>query len=215
MSLAAVLIVSQKRARLVQEKILPVVLKNGFDEVVVVGDFWDGDGYRYLPVAPLTRSTTDALVKRDVGTLATRSDYLLYLCDDHVPDSGFVDRFQGYTGDRNGWDVLVPARFCHVQNLKVPLNTGGNPMLPSLENPEDAVFAASRAWHTPPTSGYCAGHAGVFRRDLIQRCPWTAMPHDRLWDVFASQIQQQMGAKFVWAPDLAVFDLEVEAMPWR
>ena len=215
MSLAAIIIVSQKRARMVQEQILPVVLQNQFDEVAVVGDFWDGAGYRHIPVPPITRTTVDALIKRDAGTVATTAPVVAYFCDDHAPAPDFAAKYRECLEPRTDWDVLVPARFCRTQNLKVPLNTGGDPMLPSLPNPEDAVFAAHRVWDTPPKTGYCAGHAGVFRRELIQKCPWTAMPHDRIWDVFASQIQQNMGAQFVWSPLLEVFDLEPEAMPWR
>ena len=149
-----------------------------------------GDGYRFLNVPPLTRSTTDALVKRDVGTLATTADWVFYLCDDHavrtltlpIPDDQF--------------DVCVPGRVSqHHQLGLVRLNMG-----------MDA---------NDPNRPYCGGHAGLFRRSLIQQRPWTAMPHDRLWDLRASQIQVAMGARFVESDAIVVQDLEPGAEPWK
>src|SRR6185295_9328689 len=35
-------------------------------------------------VPDMTKTTIDALIKRDVGTVATKSDWLFYLSDDHA-----------------------------------------------------------------------------------------------------------------------------------
>jgi len=187
LSVACILIVSEKRVPLVREKILPSVLDAGFDEVCWVGDGEPGEGYRFLPVPPLTRTTNDALVKRDVGTVATTSDWLLYLCDDHA--------FRGAWGeDFSDADVIVPQRYCTVNGQRIPLNMGFDT--------------------NDPNFPYLGGHAGFFRRSLIQARPWTSMPHDRLWDLHASRIQMQMGARFAQSQSLVVEDLEPEARPW-
>lgn len=187
-SVACVLIVSEKRIPLVKAKVLPSVLDKGFDEIVWVGDGEPGEGYRFLHVPPLTRTTTDALVKRDVGTAATTSDWLFYLCDDHALGPGEIPT--GSTAD-----VVVPSRYCQFEGLVIPLNMG--------------MTVAD------PNAPYCAGHAGLFRRKLIQRRPWAAMPHDRLWDLISSRQQMAMGATFEQSMSWGVEDLEPEHSPWR
>lgn len=187
LSVACVLIVSEKRIGLVQEKVLPSVLDKGFDEIVWVGDGEPGEGYRFLNVPKLTGTTTDALVKRDVGTVATSSEWLFYMCDDHALVQA------DWPTDGN---VFVPKRVSrHPTRGVIPINMGLDP--------------------NDPNRPYCGGHAGLFHRSLIQRRPWTAMPHHRLWDLISSRIQMQMGAEFVEAPGIVIQDLEPEASPWQ
>ena len=191
MSVACIIIAGGKRTALIDEKILPSVLPQGFDEVLVVGEHHpDGTAYRYLHVPDLTKTTTDALVKRDVGTVATDARTLVYLSDDHGLAPDFLATLRTVP---HGWDVLVPSRWCRgPMGEAIRLNMGATELVP-----------------------YCGGHAGVFRRWVVQVCPWTAMPHDRLWDLLASQIQQTLGARFVHVPQVAIEDLEPEREPWK
>ena len=192
---ACIVIASEKRHALVRTVVVPSVLAQApaFDEVVVVGDWPDADdlpGVRYLCVEPLLRTTTDALCKRDAGTVATTSDTLVYVCDDHALDPHFTRDLHAVLGE--SWDVLVPNRYTYVDTQRIPLNNGEH-------------------------ARYCGGHAGVFRRALIRALPWSAGPHDRTWDVTMSRAQQALGADFRYYPRLgiAVQDLEPEAQPWR
>ena len=188
MSIACVLIVSTKRIPLVREKVLPSVLHAGFDEIVWVGDGEPGEGYRFLRVPKVLGTTTDALIKRDVGTVATIADRIFYLCDDH--------RIVRADWPPDEYDLVVPWRSAQHPTLgQVRLNMGLDP--------------------ADPNRPYCGGHAGLFRRSLIQRRPWTAMLHDRLWDLHASRIQMEMGAVVAEWPGIVVEDLEPEAQPWR
>src|SRR5258705_13359524 len=101
---------------------MPSVLVKGRDETVVVGDFHSGDGWRHLPFRPLTGSTIDALFKRDVGTVATSSDYLFYICDDHRihPDfSHDLAEFLESHPDLGPKDIIVPGRFCERNDEKI------------------------------------------------------------------------------------------------
>lgn len=190
MSVACVIIASEKRHQLVKDRVLPSVLRF-LHEIYVVGDFEEGEGYTYLPVPPLTRTTNDALVKRDVGTLATQADWVLYLSDDHA-----LAEWDCFHPHQATADIIVPKRFCTGHGGVVPLNMGLDPL--------------------DPNAPYCGGHAGLFRRSLIVRRPWCTMPHDRLWDLYASSIYRSMGARIVEAPSgFAVEDLEPEAEPWR
>lgn len=186
--LACIIISDGRRRSLVETKVLPSVLPQGFDEVIVVGDHCAGERYRYLHVPPLTNTTTDALVKRDVGTLAANCDYLTYLCDDHALHWDFATQVRAFCGAT--WDVLVPSRW-------VEHPSSGRIQIPMGE-----------------AEGYCGGHGGVFRRWVIEARPWTTMPHHRLWDVLSSQEQLKIGARFVYVPSVAIEDLEPENRPW-
>lgn len=171
-TIACIVIASEHRKKLVYEHVMPSVFKQPFDDVILVGDWEDGPGERwhYLRVPPMTRTTNDALVKRDVGTLATTADILVYLCDDHLLAPPFADELRKVC--REPWDVLVPNRF--DRNYR-RLNMGER-------------------------EGYCGGHAGVFRRRVIQQRPWSSMPHHRNWDLLASGVQQNNGARFTFCP---------------
>lgn len=197
MTLACVIIAHDKRRDQVYGPVLNSVLDQQphFDEVVVVANWAHarsvGDVARFLCVAPLTNTTTDALVKRDVGTLATSAPNIVYLCDDHALAPNFTRDLMDVLAEP--WDVLVPNRYTLVGTDTVPLNMG----------------EAER---------YCGGHAGVFRRTLIERCPWSAGPHDRLWDKHMSWKQQtDLHARFLWKPraGIAIRDLEPQNSPWR
>lgn len=187
MSVACVVIASAKRIPLLDDVVLPSVLQAGFDEVVVVGDFHPGDGYRYLAIPPVTSTTVDALIKRDVGTLATNSDWLFYVCDDHA-----VRRIGQVPKDP--MRIGVPSRYCYIENMIVLLNMG-------LDTRD-------------PNSPYCGGHAGLYSRKLIQASPWMTMPHDRLWDLLASKLLCQNGAILTPLTDWEVEDMEPQAQPW-
>ena len=142
MTWCAAIIVSEKRAELVAQQILPAIRVCCPDELLIVGDFAAGSGYRYLPVPPLTHTTTDALVKRDVAALACTSSWIAYFCDDHKPANTFgeeMGRLPFLTAD-----VFVPARYA------------------SQPGHEGERLNMGERDH------YCGGHAGVFRRSLIQ-----------------------------------------------
>lgn len=193
MSLAVVVIASERR----RETTFPHVLDSvrlqvpGAEEIVVVADFpVAASGVRSLVVPPMTRTTCDALVKRDVGWMATTADHILYLTDDHALDTDFVQRYLERYAFRTDWDILVPARYCHRELERVWLNVGRD-------------------------YSYCSGHAGIFRRVLGQCLPWSATYHHPNWDVLHTHQLVAIGAKLMYAEqDLAVVDLEPEAEPW-
>lgn len=191
MTIACVVIAGGTRAHLLDGRILPDLLRLGvFEEIVVVGEHHDGEGYRYLPVPALTRTTVDALIKRDVGTLATTADLLCYLSDDHTIREFDRSALGGHE-DLNAWGCLVPSRVSvHPKRGLVLIPNGAD-------------------------DGYCAGHAGLFTRAMIQAMPWTTMPHDRLWDVWASQRQQAAGYRFISSSAVVIEDLEPQARPWE
>ena len=190
-TIACILIAQWKREALIDQYILPSMLKAEFDETLVVGDYKPSAGYRYLEFPPVTATTMDALWKRDIGAEATTSDVLVYLSDDHCLGPGFGTVLRQSVLTR-GWDALVPQRRTHqgVYGKSIPLNMG-------------------------LTEQYCAGHAGIFRRYVLQRCPWGATPHTLVWDLGHSRWMQAEGFRLVGAPqDLMVEDVE-GSEPWK
>jgi len=187
-----VIVASKHREQLLTESVIPSVLAQKFSEVVVVGDYREGDGYRYLHVPPMLKNTVDALVKRDVGTAATTSPVVLYLCDDHAIVGDFrltVDRWF----EQDETDVLVPSRFAdHPRHGRIRINNGERDM-------------------------YCGGHGGVFKREVIQSRPWSAQPHHRLWDLYASEAQLADGWRFATmrSQSVGILDLIPEGNPWQ
>lgn len=167
---------------------MPPIYNMGFDEIVVVGDYHENyPHFRYIHVPDMLKNTTDALIKRDIGTLATTSEWILYLSDDHTVGEDFTIHFNSYSWNA---DVLIPSRWTeHPKQGRIRIPMG---------DPE-----------------YCGGHGGIFRRWVIQARPWTSMPHDRIWDVLASKVQFDMGARFIVAPQLEIQDMEPEACPWQ
>lgn len=183
---AVVLITAGKRTKLVDDLILPSVLGQGFREVVVVGTHHEGAGYRYLPVPSVTGTTVDALIKRDVGAVATVSDTLLYLSDDHLLLDGWAAEWERWHDQP--WDVLVPARYAVRDGALVPINNGCHPK--------------------DPNAPYCAGHAGLFRRRVLQARPWMAAPHDLFWDLGHSRQLLRSGFTLTPVEGLAVCDVD-------
>ena len=190
MSVACVIVAHARRKMLVLDTILPTVLDQGFASVIVVGDSEPGIGYRHLPVPDITRTTNDALVKRDVGALAAGDvDAVLFLSDDHALDPDFLSVFcERYAG--RPWDVLVPSRYCERDGERIYLNVG-----------EDL--------------GYAGGHGAIYRRHALSACPFSAGPWDRLWDLYHSHWMIQCGFRFQYADkDLSIVDSEPSASPW-
>lgn len=199
---ACVIIASEARKALVFDRVLPSVLRQGFDDVVLVHDwphstFYVEGKWTEVRIGPVQRNTRDALLKRDAGTLATTAPTIVYLCDDHALAPNFLAALHDVLDEP--WDVLVPNRCTRLPDTDeyVRLNMGER-------------------------DGYCAGHAGVFRRYLVEACPWMSFAfgewaHVRVWDVNSSLEHRRRGARYVFHPraGIAIEDLEPEREPWR
>lgn len=216
MSLAICVISHDKRIDKL-ERIYADILAQRPDEVLIVADtspppwYHPPHWYPSLPpeehprphyskpgwvsVVPVTQTTVDALIKRDVGWMATRSDYICYLADDHTLGRGFVETFRAdyeYAGSARGgrWDILCPQRFCMDGELRRPLNVG-------------------------QAEGYVSGHAGIYGRAVNRAMPWMSGSHHRNWDLIQTHAQVAAGFVLRYATqDLFVEDLEPEAKPW-
>jgi hypothetical protein len=185
MSLAVVVIASEKRMNTTFPAVMQSVLAEQPDEIVCVADFYNPGPWKHIQIPVYTRTTLDALIKRDVGFVATQSDSIMYLSDDHVLTPGFVQAFRDHEQE---WDILVPARWCMKYEDKVGLNMG-------------------------QATNYCAGHGGIYRRRCGHTLPWTAtIPHPN-WDVIHSHHLIANGLTMKYSDTLFIQDIE-GGTPW-
>lgn len=213
-TVACIVIASERRQELVGARVMPSVLSQCFDEVVLIGDWMPGrnekwpEPIRYICVEPMLRNTIDALVKRDVGALATTADVLVYLCDDHRLGPNFLVDLREVIDEE--WDVIVPNRFCIVPKVMVDVS-GKRP--PEVLAGSESVVSLNNG----ERDGYCGGHGGIFRRHVITRRPWSAHSHTPYWDARSSFAMRLAGARFVWHPraGIAIEDIEPNAQPWK
>lgn len=174
------------RFDLVRTQILPSVLAQGlFREVLVVGEFKFGTGYRYLHVPDVTKTTIDALMKRECAASVSTADYLLYLCDDHLLAWEWPT---GWAATRSGWDILVPTRLTEAGGQLHRINGGLDP--------------------ADPNAPYCGGHAGIYRREVLRARPWMTAPHDLFWDLGHSRQCLDAGFTIAGSERLAVVDID-------
>ena len=191
MSLAVCVIASEKRRETTFPLVLDSVRAQSPDEIVVVADFpVEAKGVRSLMVPAMTRTTCDALVKRDVGWLATTTHAVCFLCDDHAIAPGFIDAYWRHYAPREDWDACAPTRYCLRDGERVWLNMGRD-------------------------EGYIGGHAGIYRRICSVMQPWAATYHHPNWDVLHTRQLVQLGARVLYASEsLAIQDLIPEDRPW-
>lgn len=189
MSLACVVIASEKRMNTTFLNVMASVLTEPFDEVVVVADFHCAGTWRHLMVPAITKTTIDALIKRDVGWVATHSENVLFLSDDHRVQPGFVAAFREHYEHKFFWGLLAPSRFVIKDGARIALNVGER-------------------------EKYVAGHGGIYRRASGRILPWTAIAHHRNWDMTHSHYLIANGAIPLYAgDDLAIEDIE-GGQPW-
>lgn len=188
MNLDCAIIVSAHRQELVRDHVLPSVLRQGcFDEVMVVGDYWHGRGYRYLPVPAFHGNTLDALTKRQEAFEESTADAILYLCDDHRLLNIWDTEWSAWKDAQ--WDVLVPARYTQGAGRLVEINNG-------LDRRD-------------PEAPYAGGHAAIFRRRALARHPWNqTYLHDRCWDLLHSRAILADGGVIAHCADLRVCDID-------
>ena len=192
--IACVILAGPNRNDLITEKVLPSVMGHPFTEILVVGQYRDGNGYRYLHVPSVTGTTVDGLIKRDTAAVATEAPVIVYLCDDHRLSPTFYDELEGYLPDE--WDLLAPSRYTMREGMQIPLNMGRR-------------------------EGYIGGHGIIVRRSALRILPWMAGLHKgdaaRIWDVTHTLDAAKRGVRVAYAPDgvLGIEDIEPGAQPWR
>jgi hypothetical protein len=212
MTLAIVVIAHERRMNTTFPRVMQSVLDERPDEVVAVADFHNAGPWRHLMIPAFTRTTIDALVKRDVGWAATTTDTVMYLSDDHCLHPGFVKAFQDYEEDES-WDIIAPTRFCRPP-AALPLPVPKQKAKKGQRKKKEPVQQGVRL-NMGEATRYVAGHGGLYRRRIAKILPWTAtIPHAN-WDVIHTHHLIANGAKLIYAKDdLMIEDIE-GGEPWK
>ena len=169
------------RYGILKEKMLPVALQQGFDEVIVAGVFEEGDGYQYVPVPPRYRDRRDALWQREMGARYATGDILVFSHDDHSLEDNFRYNLAAVWGrTTHTWDLIIPRRIHGITGAE--LNNGKE-------------------------TGYMGGHALVMKRWLWAQVSWTSVDSE-WWDTSMTRLWKEAGGKLVWAEDLVHIDVE-------
>lgn len=153
----------------------------GFDEIIVVGNYKVGTGYKYIEVPPHVRTRADGLIQREVGARHATGDVFVFCHDDHCPGYDSVDILRKhYSYNQHQNDLLIPKRVHHKTNAE--LNNGR----------ED---------------DYMGGHCLAMHRSLWAEVPWTST--DLIfWDVVMTRLWREAGANLIWHDKLIHYDLE-------
>lgn len=210
--IACVVPATAKRQQLIEEHVIPSIAAEGLYPTIIgdLGPAWAADYgwkdarsgiYRHWP--PMTGTTLDALLKRDIGTwlaneLVGRHWATVFLADDHALLPGFGARLKQRVAEKpqygspdQAWHVLIPSRYAdHPEQGRIEIPNG-------------------------QAEGYCAGHCGVWRDWVTWDRPFSTYPRHPNWDLLGSIEEQQRGIKFVHDPELKVLDLEPEHEPWK
>lgn len=169
--------------------VLPALIHDPFiAEIIVVGEWCDGDGYTYVPCASRYFSSDDAVAQRQAAFERSRGALILFMHDDHILHP--LAARQIVSGAMDNVDVMVLPRFVRSMHGDVRKPNGG-----------DA---------TPP---YVSGHAACYRREILERVPWSAVPAIREWDQAQTMLMRGVGARLAWpSEEPKVYDIEVGAM---
>ena len=168
--------------------ILPAYLEDDFiSEVVVVGEWCEGEGYTYIHSPSRYFSSDDATAQREAAAQAATGDIIVFQHDDHILHPKAAKEL--VMTEMNGADVLVLPRFVRSRlgDLTKPNGSGA----------------------TPP---YIGGHCAAYTRDAISRVPWRAVPAIREWDQAQTMLMRASGLKISWPTNTPrVYDCEVGA----
>ncbi len=167
---------------------------DGWDEIIVAGQYEDGPNYKYIEVEPVFRNRSDGLIQREMGARYATGDVLVFCHDDHRPGNdhdNFVKTIRARFKDPNydyDWDLLIPKR---IHNI-----TGE-----TLENGNHE--------QNPKRESYMGAHCLVMKRWLWAEVPWTSVA-TTFWDHSMTRLWKEAGAKLVYADDLIHYDMEAE-----
>ena len=177
------------RAYALQNFILPAYCaESTLDEVIVVGDWHEGEGYKYIP-CPVSdhKSGVDSIPQRQVGFEAATGDILIFQHDDHFLDLGSLNNVMPSMPA----DVLAPARYTRLRNIDGErLNDGSE-------------------------AGYVNGHCAIYKREVIETCPWNKLPEVFPLDIEHTKQILAAGFTIKWTDDIQVWDVECGAEPWK
>lgn len=160
-------------------------------QVIVAGEFEEGEGYTYVKAKGPYNNCADALVQRQAGFEACDGDIIIFQHDDHIfSDYNDLSNMYGLPLTlKNGTDVISPSRRTRLRGRDEELNSGGNK--------------------------YILGHAAIYRREVIKLCPWSQVPPVFTWDIEHTKQIKERGFNIIWSKGYNVYDVEYGSEPWQ
>lgn len=176
------------RAYALRNLILPLYTRWApvFREIVVVGEYEEGEGYTYVPCDSIYRNCADALIQRQAGfeALTKNSEWVLFMHDDHLWDvENLIPRTTPY-------DVISPSRWTRLRGAPERLNNG-------------------------ETLGHISGHAVLMRPSVLRAFRWSSVPPVFTWDIETQRMLETMGYSVGREESVKVWDVEMGSEPWR
>ena len=192
-----------QRAFVLRNFILPAALADPtFDEVIVAGEWEPGNGYIYIEVPSVHFSCVDALAQRQAGFERSTGDFIMFQHDDHIfdPELAIIDwrgeasREVDIALSSPEWDVLVPSRYTRLRDVN-----------------GERLFNGEAG---PDMLGYVSGHCAIYRREVLEKCPWGDVPKQHTWDLAHTAQIRAAGFTIEWSEALRCYDIEGGAKPW-
>jgi len=204
----------EQRAYALQNFILPAAITDpDIDEVIVSGEWHDGEGYTYVPKPSIHFSSDDAPHQRQAGFEAAKGDWLIFQHDDHMLENPLesavnhdlegqlkaeIEYAKCYASPSA--DVLIPQRWTRLRNV------AGE----RLPNGEPQEYSS----HPVEAFGYISGHCAIYRREVLEKCPWSEVPAIRTWDMSHTEQIREADFNIHWSDSLKVWDVECGSTPW-
>ena len=211
-----------QRAFVLRNFILPAALADPtFDEVIVVGEWEPGNGYIYIEVPSVHFSCVDALAQRQAGFERSRGTLIFFQHDDHMLERmPFWDDAKGIIPPefREPHDVVVPSRYTRLRDVNGERLNGGEPTISWPESTAGRIAGYGKTVTNkavPLHDGYISGHCAIYRREVLERCPWNDVPEKFTWDVEHTRQIRVAGFKIEWSSALNVWDVEAGSHPWK
>lgn len=156
------------------------------DEVIVVGEFVEGPGYKYIHSPSTHFSCIDALAQRQAGFEAASGDVLVFTHDDHFLDYTFGARLRAMLPWPEGVEIVLPQRRRRTFSGHNILNSGRD-------------------------EGYLGGHVVIMTRQACETVPWRDVDAVHEWDRAMTNlcVRRSVGAR--WTDDLWAWDVEIGA----
>jgi hypothetical protein len=199
-----------QRAYALRNFILPAALADPtFDEVIVVGEWEPGSGYVYIEVPSVHFSCADALAQRQAGFERSTGDWVVFQHDDHMlvnelfghDDFGDVcSDIINATFHHAPYDILVPSRYTRLRDVN------GERLYNGETSSDRHVVVMG--------PGYISGHCAIYRREVLEACPWGNVDTVHTWDIAHTKQIRAAGFKIEWSNALRCYDIEAEGRPW-
>jgi hypothetical protein len=159
-------------------------------EIIVVGEWESGEGYRYIHDPGKLKDPSDQAQQRHTGMQAAKGSVILFLNDDHyVP---LVD-------------------FKNVERVAEEFGASGVAYR-CIQNGDDNGLPHMGLNLAKP---YIPGHASIFKREVIEAAPWS-LAAERIGptDVLHTESLEDRGFKTNRRTDLVrAYDIEIGAFP--